>query len=678
MHCDACTNPAYFNCTESGKCLHPELECDGHPQCPHGEDEKLETCHQKYIDGKIVSLFASYRCKSIFYENMWIYATPCDRIIECFDHSDEKHCDQDKKTSYILFGSSFVIIFIYIGLKLFDNHNQKNTDFLLFESSIDYNPIEQYECNHTDPKVIESVNVYLIRKILTNREDITDIISKQFYDLEWRVHKGVQSEMYWCLHRNLNPLVVERLVDSKFPGIMSRLLNFCFLRIKNKIKQSEKVASSMAVMKRILAIELKYLDQFKDIALTFWILELIGGYPSLFHLPSNFTSVIGFSMIFSISMPLLLSGLHLAANNPYILWKSFFRSDSYVSKRIMEMTCVGMSFLNPVLLANAFEQAKESTRKLAKFCDYGIIDGMKNCRRLKMQLVKYHRIELGTETFVQVILQALILLLSTTSSATTGGLDTIFNEESLGLHPVTFLSLSITWSLFSFAKAHTTSIAAEKGYCQMSSKIFIFSWGTFATLRRVLSIIAFFIPSMGLFSILHHWKAEQIPYSVRKVVKRTFRNESEPGPDDKIGLYGFNETIFWSELDRWNYSDPFNPTPPSYTLYTILSLKKTFLTALILSLFQFILIYLVKNYTSGDFKAEPHFINKTIHVLDNLHFATPFKDWDDGDYTIEDFKKRFKNLKKEMLATFSINFCFSLTMLVPLWYCGRFHKIFSL
>ena len=84
-----------------------------------------------------------------------------------------------------------------------------------------------------------------------------------------------------------------------------------------------------------------------------------------------------------------------------------------------------------------------------------------------------------------------------------------------------------------------------------------------------------------------------------------------PGPDEKIGLFGFNETIFWSELDRWEYTgfaDALNPNPsrpPHYNLYTLLSLQQTFIAALILSLFQFIVIYAVKNKTSGDFKAEP-------------------------------------------------------------------------
>merc|ERR1711953_792245 len=53
--CTACENKKYFNCSSSSKCLHPDLVCDGVPQClpiPPGaepEDEELERCKQKGV-----------------------------------------------------------------------------------------------------------------------------------------------------------------------------------------------------------------------------------------------------------------------------------------------------------------------------------------------------------------------------------------------------------------------------------------------------------------------------------------------------------------------------------------------------------------------------------------------------------------------------------------------------
>ena len=61
LDCVACSNSSYFSCFKSGHCVPPALVCDGHPQCPNGEDENLDldNCHKKYIENKINLLFSS-------------------------------------------------------------------------------------------------------------------------------------------------------------------------------------------------------------------------------------------------------------------------------------------------------------------------------------------------------------------------------------------------------------------------------------------------------------------------------------------------------------------------------------------------------------------------------------------------------------------------------------------
>lgn len=53
-NCLACTNPSYFSCPLSGVCIHPDLRCDGHPQCQFAEDEVFEDCKEKYYRKKII------------------------------------------------------------------------------------------------------------------------------------------------------------------------------------------------------------------------------------------------------------------------------------------------------------------------------------------------------------------------------------------------------------------------------------------------------------------------------------------------------------------------------------------------------------------------------------------------------------------------------------------------
>ena len=114
-HCLSCTNQLYFNCSISNSiCIHPDLECDGHPQCPDGEDEALIRCQDKYIKNQIIEPYASYRCRSLFYENMEIFSVPCNGIVECFDHSDEIGCKDNHKANLVLIISSILILILVV------------------------------------------------------------------------------------------------------------------------------------------------------------------------------------------------------------------------------------------------------------------------------------------------------------------------------------------------------------------------------------------------------------------------------------------------------------------------------------------------------------------------------------------------------------------------------------
>ncbi len=119
----------------------------------------------------------------------------------------------------------------------------------------------------------------------------------------------------------------------------------------------------------------------------------------------------------------------------------------------------------------------------------------------------------GAEVFYQVPLQVLLLLVAVSKTSTTGGLEAFFKQTSfmgITMDSQAALALSVSWSLRTCMALHLKSIAAEKGFI----KITVFLWGGFATLRRVLTIVAYFIPSLGLFSILYHWRAEKTPYRI--------------------------------------------------------------------------------------------------------------------------------------------------------------------
>ena len=273
----------------------------------------------------------------------------------------------------------------------------------------------------------------------------------------------------------------------------------------------------------------------------------------------------------------------------------------------------------------------------------------------------------GLEVVIQVTIQILVLLLNRTDTPTTGGLETIFDEGNATTH---VLVLSILWSIFTSIKMQVKFTILEMGYCPTTSKLVVLAWATFATLRRILSLVTLFIPSMGLFSLLHHWKWEKVPFNVR----RENAKEGFISPENKISLLGLNENVMWSDLDRTDYSDPQYPVPPSYTHYTLLSLQETFMALIGLSFIQLLLTFVIKVWISKDFKEEPHKTNKLIHLIENLNFSSPFKDWADGDFTTQKFQDRAKAVNKEVIWCQAIQFISTILMLVPLWYTGKMSK----
>ena len=62
---------AYLLFARSGVCIHPELLCDGHPQCQFAEDEDFERCYlgedRLWLDRNVVSGFATHKCSSAMY-----------------------------------------------------------------------------------------------------------------------------------------------------------------------------------------------------------------------------------------------------------------------------------------------------------------------------------------------------------------------------------------------------------------------------------------------------------------------------------------------------------------------------------------------------------------------------------------------------------------------------------
>ena len=132
--------------------------------------------------------------------------------------------------------------------------------------------------------------------------------------------------------------------------------------------------------------------------------------------------------------------------------------------------------------------------------------------------------------------------------------------------------------------------------------------------------------------------------------------------------------MLWGDLDRWNHTNTTYPEvgiPPPYSLFTGFSLQWAFILFFILTGAQILVILLTKVYTSRKFSTRGDYMNKLIHLLLGLNIASPFEDWDQGRFSVKEFRERHRQTNIEMALSISVNILFSMIMLCPLYYTGK-------
>ena len=155
--------------------------------------------------------------------------------------------------------------------------------------------------------------------------------------------------------------------------------------------------------------------------------------------------------------------------------------------------------------------------------------------------------------FYQVGLQIVLILLTLTGTATVGGLETFFQKGSLKvfgilIDPQTVIVGSVLLSLKTGILLHVKLLSMEKGFFGFKAKCITCLWGLVASVRRIMGIVAFFSPCLGLMDLLWHFYGEQYPFSAR--LEQVMRSGVTPSPDERVELYWMREEVLWSDLDR--------------------------------------------------------------------------------------------------------------------------------
>ena len=397
--CAACSNPNYFTCSKSGVCIHPELLCDGHPQCEFGEDEAISTCLDIWFHYKIVSRSATLECSSRQYPGSPILATPCDGIVECLNFEDELSCQNQTLSYYLLAGTIILMLTVYLALKYYwktEETNYKPPSMRLMSIA---RVLEDFAEHRDNPQIVAKVNTFLFHVIETLPSDTTNNVCKRFYELEAKIHQNDESKIFHSFHRLLHPLLVQKISVAQFPGLKGKCINcmeslFCYrwvTKLQNLMIRTPWMSRTFATIRTMFKISSAYADMFKDTFLTVSLMRINGGPRNVLLYPTQFTSVISMGLCVSIILPLMASSLHLVLNNPTMLFSLEAR------RSVTMLTCFLCSMVAPILLINKHEVWKENMRIMAQnnSLDRRILGVSRSLTKIKYQLIEFMKIELG-------------------------------------------------------------------------------------------------------------------------------------------------------------------------------------------------------------------------------------------------------------------------------------------
>ena len=300
-----------------------------------------------------------------------------------------------------------------------------------------------------------------------------------------------------------------------------------------------------------------------------------------------------------------------------------------------------------------------------------LIDEFNRLNALLMEMeqcrMKAIKLDIAFEVVHQIFLNLLLVLFSTSETRTETAMEALFNQEGvddfLGMSNFTIFVGSTIISFLSFINLFAT---AHANYWNWKSKMAVGVYGILNLATRLLAMLLYFVPSLGMLNILRHYQAERIPFANLNL--KTKRRKYDFSND--MLYFGDAEPVRWADITHVNYSNPFDPVPPPYTIYTGLTSRDFFIIFGSMWLLQIFAIWLHNFLRSKSFKTLSGF-DQIMHAFCSIITPAPSVDWMQGQGDCKEHHDRMKGIKKEVTGMVKINWIFNFLHILPLVYLGK-------
>ena len=139
-------------------------------------------------------------------------------------------------------------------------------------------------------------------------------------------------------------------------------------------------------------------------------------------------------------------------------------------------------------------------------------ENAKIIQRLEEEKCRHVRLQQGLETIYQLTLNLLLLLYGLTKTRTSQSLSALFESDNnidiigIPMSATLVITINTVLNFFSLIYANINGIRENSRYFPFMSQLILALAISCSCVSRIMSIILFFSPTLGLFDLLHHFK----------------------------------------------------------------------------------------------------------------------------------------------------------------------------
>ena len=183
-------------------------------------------------------------------------------------------------------------------------------------------------------------------------------------------------------------------------------------------------------------------------------------------------------------------------------------------KKTVQLFLVVFSPITPLLLRLQHQTTltkRENTLEMQHEYD------MNECNKLTLLLLqmeeqrkKMVKIDMAFEISNQMFLNILLVLFSISETRTETAFESLFNQEGEADFGISNLTIFIASTVVSFLSFLNLFTSAHSSNWPFKSKLAVGVFGTMNLAMRLLAMILYFTPSLGLLNILRHYQAKSL------------------------------------------------------------------------------------------------------------------------------------------------------------------------